>query len=188
MKKNMRRNFDNHCRENTFKDATHHLVQLIRCAQTVHWWHNCSAVGTAEVLVLFKAAHESYTQTTVGCVLETVFSIKVEARQTLQWVWHQKDSSATNPKLVLIRSLHTQTLQKGKTFWWWWWLGWWRLLRQCFLTSLILFLILYLSALSASPLPGMTRRQSNYKQESKQRNSLYRSLGFIALGKCVYLV
>lgn len=74
------RNFNDHCREKTFKDATHRLVQIISCVQTVHWWHNCGSVGTAEVLVLFKAAHESYTPTAVGCVLETVFSIKEQLK------------------------------------------------------------------------------------------------------------
>lgn len=50
------------------------------------------------------------------------------------------------------------------------------------------FLPLSPALLSASPLARRTRRQSSHKQESKQENSVYRSLDFIAASERAGLV
>lgn len=129
----------------------------------------------------------------------TIVGWELETSSALKTSWSQPDSpegltpntlQAPQTPSLRLSDLFAHTLQKGRNFWWRGWrLRWrWRLPRRGFLPFLLHFLTLSCSALSASPLPRMTRRQSNYKQESKQRNSFYRSLGFIAVGKCVYLV
>lgn len=91
---NIRCYFNDDCRKQYIKssDVFRHFVDGIIAV-------------TAEVLILFKAkAWELHSNYCWLCAWD-VISIKEQLKQTLQWVWHQTDSSVTNPKLVLIRSL-----------------------------------------------------------------------------------
>lgn len=92
----------------------------------------------------------------------------------------------TLPVTAFLMSLHG--LFKGPKTWGWgcWMRQRWKLVGLCLLSARPAFFCSLCHFSFSSP--RKTRGQSKYKQESKQRNGFYRSLGFTALGKCVYLV
>lgn len=100
----------------------------------------------------------------------------IGTREQLERDKHQTPHAACTNQIPL----HHFFFQKAKNFIWWRRRRW-----QSFSPPLSPS---FPALLSASPLARMARRQSSHKQESKQRNSVYRSLDFIAASELAGLV